>query len=175
MQGSTSDNREGASAPLAFSAAAAERVAAIRNRYPTHQAALIPVLFLTQKEFGHLSQEALELVASTLGLPLTKVASTATFYTMLNKEPVGRFHIQVCKNISCYLRGSDDVTAAFENALDVGCGATTGDGNFTLTEVECLAACGRAPVVQINEKYHEWVTPDDARRLVNTLRTGEHA
>lgn len=175
MQGSDTrqlgDTAGGASQPTpAFSAKAAQEIAAIRKRYPTNQAALIPVLFLAQREFHVLTPPVLELVAATLGVPVTKVASTATFYTMLNKEPVGRFHVQVCKNISCYLRGSDEVTRAFEDELDIDCGHTTPDHNFTLTEVECLAACGRAPVVQVNEGYHEWVTADDARRLVEELR-----
>lgn len=164
-----SDTHGGHQKP-AFSPAALERIAALRTRYPTNQAALIPTLFVAQKEFGHLSPPALELVAETLGLPASKVAATATFYTMFNKEPVGRFHVQVCKNISCYLRGSDDVTRAFEDELDVDCGATTDDGLFTLTEVECLAACGRAPVVQVNEDYHEWVSPETARNLCEELR-----
>jgi NADH-quinone oxidoreductase subunit E/NADH dehydrogenase (ubiquinone) flavoprotein 2 len=164
-----SDTHGGPRKP-AFSPAALERIAALRKRYPTNQAALIPTLFVAQKEFGHLSPPTLELVADTLGLPASKVVSTATFYTMFNKEPVGRFHVQVCKNISCYLRGSDDVTRAFEDELDVDCGATTADGLFTLTEVECLAACGRAPVVQINEDYHEWVSPEGARQLCEELR-----
>ncbi|HRE88714.1 MAG TPA: NAD(P)H-dependent oxidoreductase subunit E [Myxococcota bacterium] len=155
----------------AFSKAALEAIATLRERYPTNQAALIPTLFVAQREFGYLTPATLELVAETLGLPATKVASTATFYTMFNKEPVGRFHIQVCKNISCYLRGSDDVTRAIEDECDVDCGATTSDGLFTLTEVECLAACGRAPVVQVNEDYHEWVTPEGARQLVESLRS----
>lgn len=97
---------------------------------------MIPVLFIAQREFGVLTAEVMEPVAATLGLPVSKVASTATFYTMFNKEPVGRFHVQVRKNISCYLRGSDDVTRAFEDELDIDAGMTTADGCFTLTEVE---------------------------------------
>lgn len=175
MQGS--DTRQGDSAPAqmpTFGPKAAQDIAQLRKRYPTNQAALIPTLFVAQREFGHLSDEVLELVAQTLSLPATKVASTATFYTMLNKEPVGRHHIQVCKNISCYLRGSDEVTRAFEDELDVDVGMTTEDGGFTLIEVECLAACGRAPVVQVNETYHEWVTAEDARHIVETCRNHDH-
>lgn len=164
------DTQTGGPKPT-FSKAALETIATLRKRYPTHQAALIPTLFVAQREFGYLTPAALELVAETLGLPVTKVASTATFYTMFNKEPVGRFHVQVCKNISCYLRGSDDVTRAIEDECDVDCGATTPDGLFTLTEVECLAACGRAPVVQVNEDYHESMTPDGARQLIESLRS----
>jgi NADH-quinone oxidoreductase E subunit len=173
MHGSHGDNRSdhGSSGPApVFGAKASEDIERLRKRYPNAQASLIPVLFVAQREFGYLSVPVLELVARTLGLPASKVVSTATFYTMLNKEPVGRFHVQVCKNISCYLRGSDEVTRAFEDELDVDCGATTDDGCFTLQEVECLAACGRAPVVQVNETYHEWVTAQDARNLVESLR-----
>lgn len=170
MQGSDMRQDAEGSGTLAFGPKASQDIAQIRTRYPTHQAALIPVLFVAQREFSVLTPEVLELVATTLGLPASKVASTATFYTMLNKEPVGRFHVQVCKNISCYLRGADEVTRAFEDEIDVDVGATSSDGCFTLSEVECLAACGRAPVVQINETYHEWVTPNEAVTLVEQLR-----
>jgi len=171
MEGSDIQAGPGKTQPTpTFSAASLEAIATLRQRYPTNQAALIPALFVAQRQFGHLDPASLELVAQTLGLPASKVIATATFYTMFNKEPVGRFHVQVCKNISCYLRGSDDVTRAFEDELDVDCGATTADGQFTLTEVECLAACGRAPVVQVNEDYHEWVSPEGARNLVEELR-----
>lgn len=154
-----------------FSAEAAKDIAELRKRYPTDLAALIPTLFVAQREFGHLDDEAMTLVAATLGVPVSKVASTATFYTMFNKAPVGRFHIQVCKNISCYLRNSDAVTRALIDALGIHPGETSEDGLFTLTEVECLAACGRAPIVQINEDTHEWQTPADAQRLVAELKT----
>jgi len=167
QDGEGSGNASGA---LAFGSKSSQDIAQIRKRYPTNQAALIPVLFVAQREFSVLTPAVLELVAATLGLPVTKVAATATFYTMFNKEPVGRFHVQVCKNISCYLRGSDEVTRAFEDELDIDVGTTSSDGCFTLSEVECLAACGRAPVVQVNETYHEWVTPNEAVTLVEQLR-----
>lgn len=155
----------------AFSPQAAAEITRIRARYPTNLAALIPTLFEAQKEFGHLSEDVLDLVAKTLDVPVTKVISTATFYTMLNKEPVGKFHVQVCKNISCYLRNSDAVTRELISCLGVHPGETTDDGLFTLTEVECLAACGRAPVVQINEEYHEWQTADSMRTVIDGLRS----
>lgn len=155
---------------VAFGSAAAAEIGRIRQRYPTALAALIPTLFVAQREFGWLSDDVLELVSQTLGVPATKVRSTATFYTMLNKEPVGRFHVQICKNISCYLRNSDAVTHAWESELGIGCGESTEDGTFTLTEVECLAACGRAPVVQINKEYHEWQTAESTHALVQKLK-----
>ena len=170
MQGSDMRQDGEGFGAIAFGPKASQDIAQIRKRYPTNQAALIPVLFVAQREFNVLTPDVLELVATTLDLPAGKVAATATFYTMLNKEPVGRFHVQVCKNISCYLRGADEVTRAFEDELDIDVGTTSADGCFTLSEVECLAACGRAPVVQVNETYHEWVTPNEAVTLVEQLR-----
>ncbi|MCB9736292.1 MAG: NAD(P)H-dependent oxidoreductase subunit E [Deltaproteobacteria bacterium] len=155
---------------LAFSPEANDQIDAILKRYPTRLAALIPVLFVAQRTFGYLSSEAMELVAARLDLPPAQVISTATFYTMFNKKPVGRYHVQVCKNISCYLRGADEVTSCLSEKLGVRPGGTTPDGAFTLEEVECLAACGRAPVVQVNEQYHEWQTRESAAALVAELR-----
>ncbi len=155
--------------PRAYSPQAAAEIANIRGRYPTNLAALIPTLFVAQREFGVIDEDAMKLVAETLDVPLTKVSATATFYTMFNKEPVGRYHVQVCKNISCYLRNSDAVTHELCKTLGVHPGETTRDGQFTLTEVECLAACGRAPVVQINEDYHEWQTPESIRAIIDRL------
>ena len=155
--------------PRAFSPQAAAEIANIRGRYPTNHAALIPTLFIAQREFNVIDDDAMQLVAETLEVPLTKVISTATFYTMFNKAPVGRYHVQVCKNISCYLRNSDAVTHELCRTLKIQPGETTADENFTLTEVECLAACGRAPVVQINEDYHEWQTPESIRAIIDRL------
>jgi NADH-quinone oxidoreductase E subunit len=170
MQQGGDAGERGASGALAFEPDVLEEIGRLRKRYPTNQAALIPVLFVAQREFSVLTPNVMDLVARTLELPATKVAATATFYTMLNKRPVGRYHIQVCKNISCYLRGSDEVTRTFEDELDLDVGESTEDGCFSLSEVECLAACGRAPVVQINEGYHEWVTAGDVRALVEAMR-----
>ena len=153
-----------------FTAEAAKDIERIRKRYPTDLAAHIPTLFVAQREFGHLDEAVLTLVAETLAVPVSKVAGVATFYTMFNKEPVGRYHVQVCKNISCYLRNSDAVTRSFVESLGIAPGETTADGLFTLTEVECLAACGRAPVVQVNEDTHEWQTPEDVRQLIADLK-----
>lgn len=164
-----------AATAVVFEPKALEDIERIRQRYPTNHAALIPVLFVAQRQFRVLTTEVMELVAATLELPATKVVSTATFYTMLNKRPVGRNHIQVCTNISCYLRGSDRVVEAFEDALDLDVGASTEDGCFTLSEVECLAACGRAPVVQINEAYHEWFDPGTAQGLCDEMRLEDQA
>lgn len=155
---------------LAFSPEADDQIDAILKRFPTRLAALIPVLFVAQRAFGHVSRDVMELVAARLDVPPAHVVATATFYTMFNKKPVGRYHVQVCKNISCYLRGADDVTSCISDALGVRPGGTTADGLFTLDEVECLAACGRAPIVQVNEQCHEWQTPESITALLTELR-----
>ncbi|PKN58384.1 MAG: NAD(P)H-dependent oxidoreductase subunit E [Deltaproteobacteria bacterium HGW-Deltaproteobacteria-14] len=157
----------------AFSPQADADIEAILQRYPTRLAALIPTLWVAQREFGWLAEETMELVARRLDLPPAKVISTATFYTMFHKKPVGRYHVQVCKNISCYLRGSDEVTARAAKKLGLRPGETSADGQFTLEEVECLAACGRGPVVQVNADYHEWQTAETIEALLDRLAAGD--
>jgi NADH-quinone oxidoreductase E subunit len=127
---------------------------------------------VAQHEFGYLNTDALELVASRLDLPAAKVINTATFYTMLHKKPIGRIHLQVCKNISCYLRGSDKLVECIKSELGIGLGETTSDKQFTLSGVECLAACGTAPVVQVNEDYHESMNVETMRTLIRGLASG---
>jgi NADH-quinone oxidoreductase subunit E len=148
---------------LAFSDTARQRFDEIVARYPNRQAALLPVLHLAQQEFDHVSPEVMEYVAGLLGLPPVKVQHVATFYTMYNKKPVGRFHLQVCTNIACHLTGGPEILEHLKKKLGVGNKGTTEDGLFTLEEVECLAACGTAPAIQVNDKkdrdehikYHE--------------------
>lgn len=161
--------------PVAFTAAADQEIKTILARYPVPMAALIPVLFLAQREFGYLTQEVLELVAARLELPAAKVLNTATFYTMLHKRPMGRHHVQVCKTLSCFLRGSDHLLACLERKLGVAKGETTADRLFTLETVECLAACGTAPVVRVDDVYHEELTPAAAEALIDQLRAAAAA
>lgn len=157
---------------LAFDQQSQEKIKTILGRYPNTMAACLPLLYLAQEEFGHLSTEAMDLVAKTLELPPSHVYGVATFYTMYNKREVGRYHVQVCTNVSCMLCGGYDVKARMEAALGIRCGETTNDGMFTLSEVECLAYCGSAPVVQVNDEIHELVSPDKVEDLVDRLRSG---
>jgi len=157
---------------LSFSAENEGRIADLLRRYPDAQACLLPALRLAQEQFGYLTHEAMELVAGRLGLPAPEVLSTATFYTMYNKKPVGRFHVQICANVSCYLKGSDLVLKAVAQELGIKPGETTEDGLFTLSTVECLAACGTAPALQVNDTFHEEMTPDKARQLIRSLKEG---
>ncbi|MCB9555149.1 MAG: NAD(P)H-dependent oxidoreductase subunit E [Deltaproteobacteria bacterium] len=152
---------------LEFSAESKERIAALLQKYPTKMAATLPVLWIAQEQFGWVSEDAVRLVAATLEVPESHVHGVATFYTMYNKKPVGRLHIQVCTNISCMLCGSDGTLEAFEKRCGLKAGQTNED--FTLQEVECLAACGTAPAVQINDKYYEPVQADDVPALVDRL------
>lgn len=152
-----------------FSDATYQRFEETLSHYPTKQAALLPTFWLAQEEFGYLSLEVMEYVARLLELSPAYVASVASFYTMLYRQPMGRFHLQVCTNLSCRLRGSDRIVDCVQDKLGIGLGQTTADQVFSLSEVECLGSCGTAPVVQVNDDYHENLTPNQVVRLLDGL------
>jgi NADH-quinone oxidoreductase E subunit len=153
-----------------FSDAALAEYRGLLPRYPTRRAALMPTLWLAQREFGWLSLPVQEYVAELMELPLAWVSSVASFYTMYWKEPKGRWHLQVCRNLSCQLRGASDVQRALESRLGIRDGQRTADGRFSLEEVECLASCDTAPVLQVNnETYHERLDVKAALALVERL------
>jgi NADH-quinone oxidoreductase E subunit len=152
----------------------AERLAKIRSRYPDNRGALLPVLNLAQEVRGWLSPESMARVAEILDLPATYVRGVATFYTMYNKAPVGRFLIQVCTNVSCNLCGADDVMETFLENVDAEPGETSEDGLFTVIEAECLGACGFPTAVQINDRYFENVAPADVPAIIDRLRGEAH-
>jgi NADH-quinone oxidoreductase E subunit len=130
----------------------------------------MPTLWLAQREFGWLSGPVLEYVAVLMELPLAWVTSVASFYTMYWKEPKGRWHVQVCRNLSCALRGGREIQDALERRLGIRDGERTADGTFSLEEVECLASCGTAPVLQINNaEYHENLDVQRALALIERL------
>lgn len=138
-----------------FSAASQAEVKDVLSRYPNKRSAILPVLWIAQRQFGWVSPAALRLVARTVELPEPEVFGVATFYTMFNLQPVGKYHLQVCMTLSCSLMGSDRLFRHLERKLGVGHGETTADGRFTLRRVECLAACGGGPCMQVNFDYHE--------------------
>ena len=152
-----------------FSDATYRKFAEVLTHYPTKRAAILPTFWLAQQEFGYLSQEAMEYVAKLLDLSPAYVGAVASFYTMFNKEPVGKFHVQVCTNLSCTLLGAEQIVECVEKKLGVGLGQTTADKKFTLSEVECLGSCGTAPVAQINDDYYENLTPESVVRLIDEL------
>ena len=145
------------------------QIGAIVQRYPQKQAALLMVLHYVQGRFGYLSQESIQAVADELELTAAKVRGVATFYTMYNLAPVGKYHIQVCTNLSCSLMGSETVMDHLKRRLGIGVGETTEDGRFTLSEVECLASCGTAPMMQINDDYYENLTPEKVDEILGSL------
>jgi NADH-quinone oxidoreductase E subunit len=156
-------------APL-FEGEYKQRLDKIISRYPTKRAALLPALSLAQEIRGYVSPESMDRVAEVLGLSPAYVRGVATFYTMYNKGPVGRHLIQVCTNISCNLCGADEVLATFLRYTDTELGETSEDGNFTVIEAECLAACGFPTCVQINSRYYENVTPAEVQKIVEHLK-----
>jgi len=168
--------RDRDAARFAFTPENSRRAEAILARYPSgrQQSAIIPLLDIAQRQNGGwLSRAAIEYVAAMVGMAPIRALEVATFYTMFNLKPVGRHMLQVCRTTPCWLRGSDDVTAACKRKLGIGLKETTPDGLFTLVEVECLGACVNAPVVQINDDLYEDLDPRRMEALIDALRRGE--
>jgi NADH-quinone oxidoreductase E subunit len=140
------------------------------SRYPKKEAAMLPVLYLAQREFGQLDAEAVEYVAKIMGQSAARVQGVVSFYTMFNTQPIGRHHIQVCRTLSCALGGAEKITAFIKKKLGIEPGQTTADGRFTLSEVECLASCGTAPMMQVNDDYYENLTEDKVTEILEKLK-----
>ena len=159
----------------ALSADAKARIKALVARYPHRRGALIPALWIAQEEFGWLSRETMQLVAPELDLPESWVFTTASFYTMLRKRPYGKYHLQICTNIACYLRGADDLVDMVKDVLGIDHLQTTEDGLFTLEKVQCLAACGYAPAMLVDKRDYFNVTVDELRERIVALQKEAHA
>jgi NADH-quinone oxidoreductase E subunit len=155
--------------PLFESDEGRERLEKIRSRYPSATPALLPLLNYAQEKNGWVSARAMQEIAGALDLTPAYVYSVATFYTMYNKRPVGRYLIQVCTNIACHLNRGEEVLERFLEETGTRPGETSENGLFTVIEVECLGACGFATVVQINEDYVENVTPEKVPDIVDAL------
>ena len=155
-----------------------EAVQAEIAKYPTRRGAVLPALHLAQEAYGWLSPEALEACSDAIGFSPAYCQSVASFYDMFFLEPVGAHVIDVCTNLACALRGAGELVEAFEQELGVGIGETTDDGRITLRKAECLGGCSWAPVVAIDERYRERVTPADVPQIVGETRSapgGRHA
>ena len=155
---------------LEFSPETLKKFEATVARYPKKEAAMLPVLYLAQQEFGHLGPEAIEYVARLMNQAPARVHGVVSFYTMYNMKPIGRHHFQVCRTLPCALRGAEQVTSLLEKKLGIECGQTTADGRFTLTEVECLASCGTAPMMQVNDDYYENLTDEKISEILDGLK-----
>jgi NADH-quinone oxidoreductase E subunit len=155
---------------LAFSKETRAKHERLLTRYPNREAAILPTLYLAQREFGHLSDEAIMYVADLLGFTPARIYGVATFYTMYNKKPVGKYHLQVCRNLSCSLMGAEHLIERVSEKLGVKPGETTADGRFTLSTVECLGSCGTAPVMQVNDDYYENLSEESIDAILDRLR-----
>ncbi len=144
-----------------------------KSHYPTNDAALMSALWLAQYQFGWLSTDVMKYVGNLLNIPYEHVLGVAEFYTMYNKKPVGKHHLQVCTNVSCMLCGGYDVVDYISNKLYISVGETTPDGKFTLIEAECLGSCGTAPMMQINDYYEENLTKDKIDAILDKLAKSE--
>jgi NADH-quinone oxidoreductase E subunit len=147
-----------------------EKFRDIVARYPRKEAAMLPVLYLAQREFGHLGPEAVDYVARLMDQPPARVHGVVSFYTMFNTKPIGRHHIQICRTLSCALAGAEKITAFIQQRLGIGPGETTADGRFTLSEVECLASCGTGPMMQVNDDYYENLTEERVTEILSELK-----
>ncbi len=141
-----------------------------RFRDPTKQSMLLTALYIAQEQYGYLSEEALKRTAARLGLTLNEVYSTASFYTMFRTEPVGKYLLQVCEGLSCFLAGGAETLVDYiSRKLNIRPGQTTPDGLFTLQVVQCLASCGTSPTLKVNDELYEDMTPDKVDRLLDQL------
>lgn len=150
----------------------------IVTRYPPdrRRSAVLPALHLAQRQQGYITANAVRHVAELLGITPADVEDVVSFYTMFYTKPVGKFVLQVCRTLSCALNGAERVTEELRTKLGIRPGETDATGTFTLVEVECLGACDRAPMVMVNDAWHECLKPEDASKLVDDLRArGENA
>jgi NADH-quinone oxidoreductase E subunit len=156
--------------PIVFSQEEEGMIAALFTRYPTKQAAILPLLWMIQDKLGWIPEESIPLVAERCGVAPSHVYGIVSFYTMFLRAPVGRFHLQLCTNVSCQLMGAEHLLECLQRKLGIGLGETTPDRMFTLNEVECLAACEMAPMIQVNEEFAGPLDEKGLDRLLERLR-----
>lgn len=157
-----------------FSDLAIAELEEIATHYPERKAACLPGLWIAQREYGgYLTPAAIAEVAERLGLSYAEVEGVATFYTMYNLRKRGRHHLEVCTCLTCAVKGAYDVVHRIEHELGIGVGETTPDGEFTLSEAECLDFCGAATVMQVGDKYFTELTPDNVIKLIDELRASD--
>lgn len=152
----------------------AEGLAAVKKeltRYETKESAIIPSLYIAQKEnHGWVNVEVINHLSQVMDIPESKINEVFKFYTMFNQKPVGKYHVQVCTNISCALENGRELAHSICKELKTKPGEVTSDGRFTVSHVECLGSCGTAPMMQVNEKYYEKLTPESAMNILRGLK-----
>lgn len=152
-----------------LSESAEVRVSEAAGRYPDKKSAVMPALYIAQEELGWLKPEAIRWVADRIGLSESHVVEVASFYTMYYKEPVGKYHVQVCRTLSCMICGARELTEALHSRLGVSAKQITQDGMWSYEEVECLGSCGTAPMVEINDVYFENLSPQQLYKLMDRI------
>jgi NADH-quinone oxidoreductase E subunit len=158
--------------PFVYSPERRSRFEEILKRYPAdrRRSAVLPALYLVQEQQGYITAAAMRYVADLLGLTAADVEDVVSYYSMFFTKPVGRYVLSVCRTLSCALNGAERVTEEIGAKLGIRPGETDPTGTFTLLEVECLGACDRAPIVMVNDTWHECLKPEDAERLLDDLR-----
>lgn len=147
-----------------------QHIEELKKRYLKPDSVILEALYMVQEKYGFISQEGMKYVAQLLGIAEQQVLGVVTFYTMFNTKPIGKYHIQVCTNVSCMLKGAYELMKSLEDKLGIKKGETTSDGMFTISEVECLGSCGTAPTVQINYDYYENLTPEKLSQIIEELK-----
>lgn len=156
---------------MKFSDEFEQRFAEMLPHYPTKRSVLVPTLLYAQDEVGYLSDEVIAEIAGRLGLTELEVRNVISYYSMLTTKPRGKFNVQVCTNISCMVRGGEDILNHCKKKLGIGHKGTTPDGIFSLEEVECIGACSWAPAAQVNYDFHENLTPETMNKILDEYRT----
>ncbi len=153
-----------------FSVENQEKIERIIQKYPEKQAAVMPLLYLAQEQYGFISVEAMREISEILEMPETDVLGVVTFYSMFHQKEIGKHHIQVCTNVSCMLRGGMQIFDAVKSKLGINNGEVTSDKLFSLEEVECMGSCGTAPMIAVNEDYFENLSTEKAIEILNSLK-----
>ncbi len=146
------------------------KVENLKQKYPQQQAALMGVLWLAQNKFGWISKDIMKYVSELLDVPLSTVEGVVSFYTMYHKKQPGKYHVQVCTNVSCMLRGGQEIYDHISKKLNLNNNETSSDGQFSLEEVECMGACGGAPMIAINEDFYENLTVEKVDEILDSLK-----
>ncbi len=149
--------------------AADEKIEELKKKYPDPQSAVMPALYMAQEVFGFINDDAVRWVSEKIGLPPVQVMEVATFYTMYYKKPVGKYHFQVCRTLSCALCRASSLTQHLQHRFNVAPGEITKDGMWSYEEVECLGSCGSAPMCEINDVYFENLTPEKLETIIKKL------
>ena len=154
---------------IQFSEEAKRRYDVILSHYPEKRAAVLPILALAQREFGWISDEVAEYVGNLMGYPPSDMIAVASFYTMLHLRPAGKYHMDICRSVTCWLKGTYACVDEIKRRLDVGAGEVTPDGKFSWNTTECLGSCGTAPAMQVGDRYYEDLTPARVGEIIERL------